>query len=220
MSYTEEFYDVIKEGCLRSAQTVVPVIMDLLHPETVVDVGCGEGWWLSVFKEHGCQVTGFDGAYVNQDRLAIAPSEFYGVDLATPWWRKSVDALPADLAISLEVAEHLPPDRADGFVGGLCHIADVVLFSAAIPGQGGNGHVNENWPAYWAAKFEARNFRVSGGLRWEFWDADIENWYCQNLLLCVHRNELARRPSLDRLFGTPSMAPISVVHPVLWTSRQ
>jgi hypothetical protein len=220
--YDDQFYDTINDGSYRSARTVVPVVQQLLHPETVLDLGCGEGVWLSVFAEHGCVIHGVDHG-INPDRLRIPAENFTAFDLSqgphlppTRW--------TYDLAVSLEVAEHLPPERADWLVHALTAASNVVLFSAAIPGQGGTGHVHEKWPAYWAQKFLNCDYAVTGALRWLFWDRapdEIENWYTQNLLLCVQSDELhTQRQELVPWFDGPHAAPLAVVHPVLWDSRR
>lgn len=211
MSFTPDVYQTIRDGCLRSARTVVPVVVDLIKPRTVIDFGCGEGWWLSVFAEHGCTVTGVDDGH---GELAIPTDRFHRVDMASA---VTIDLGRYDLAVSLEVAEHLPASRANWFIDTICAHADTVLFSAAIPAQGGTNHVNEQWPAFWVEKFEARGYRVSGGLRWQFWNAvpdGVESWYAQNLLLCM------KDPGpLDNLFEGPANAPIAVVHPRFWQAR-
>lgn len=204
--YDAAFFDAIRIGCQRSAEAVVPLILEHYQPRTVLDVGCGEGWWGKAFEEAGSHVAGLDGP---QARPVI---EHKVRDLAT-------DGLVAsewDLALCLEVAEHLPPQNADGFIGRLCAAAPVVLFSAAIPGQGGTGHLNEQWPAYWTDRFHSCGFTCSGALRWAIWADDrVENWYRQNLIVA------ARDP--DRFpawFDTP-LAPVwPVVHPVLYEARR
>jgi hypothetical protein len=91
----------------------------------------------------------------------------------------------------------------------LCELAPVVLFSAAVPGQGGHGHVNEQWPAYWVERFSSLGFHCSGALRWRFWrDERVEHWYAQNLLFAAH--DPSRFPEL---FQTPLAEPWAVVHP-------
>jgi SAM-dependent methyltransferase len=215
--FDSNVYDQIAQGCQRSARTVVPRIMKLLEPHTVLDVGCGEGWWLSVFAEHGCDVTGVDGG---GGTLRIDPSQFHYCDLA------NADHIPVgrfDLTMSLEVAEHLPPHRADWFVGELCSHSDIVFFSAAIPAQGGNGHLNEQWASYWVERFAQHGWAVSGALRWFFWDmvpGDIEVWYAQNMLLAVDTVALASRwEHLRWMFDSPMTRPFDVVHPFYWDAR-
>ncbi len=126
-------------------------------------------------------ILGTDGDHVPRDMLQIPKHSFRAEDLAKPFERTD---LQADLVISLEVAEHLPDTAADNFVHRLCAHGDVVLFSAAVPGQGGTHHVNEQWPDYWAAKFAARGYRVIDALRPALWaDGDVKWWYRQNLLM-------------------------------------
>ncbi len=209
--YDAAFYDTIRAGSIASAAVVVPIVVDLLAPRTVLDVGCGEGWWGHTFATHaGCDVLGVDGAYVPGSPLK---GRFVAMDLAH---ESFAPIARVDLAVALEVAEHLPPERADGFIADLAAVAPLVLFSAAIPGQGGTGHVNEQWPGYWVEKFRAHGMAVSGALRWRIWgDERVENWYRQNLLVAARAPE-----DHPDLFDTPLAPPWPVVHPVLYNARR
>ena len=192
----------------RSAEVVVPLLIEMLDGqvdvESVLDVGCGIGTWLAVFLQHGItDVRGLDGAHVDPDALAIPPALFTACDLAQP---PALDHRYS-LALCLEVGEHLPARLADTLVDLLTAASDVVAFSAAVPGQGGQAHLNEQWPAYWARKFQARGYRCHDGLRHRLWnEEDVEWWYRQNLLLFI-RDGVA--PAL------PAMHPPSLVHPGL-----
>lgn len=212
MSYNKQFYDTIREGCQASARLVVPTVYDLINPSTVVDVGCGEGWWGKAFEDMGASVVGMDGAYAKP-----VLEQFRPIDLA----HESLDADEAfDLAVCLEVAEHLAPERAEGFIAELCGLAPIVLFSAAIPGQTGAGHVNCQWPAYWTDLFARCDFVVSGALRFQFWDdVLIEPWYRQNLMLAADSFWLAGDGASSALrleFMGPLAVPYPVVHPEVW----
>lgn len=213
-AYDRRFYDTIREGTQRSAQRLVPILMDRLglgEGSRVVDVGCGEGWWAHTFQQHGCEAWGIDGAYVESSPLG---DRFVACDLNV-WVGMTVTF---DVAVCLEVAEHLPQRRAEGFVAELCTLAPIVVFSAAVPGQGGTGHVNEQWPWYWADHFAANGYSVSGALRFDIWDDIlIENWYRQNLLIAVRSDRAAE---FADLFESPVAEPISVVHPVLYEARR
>lgn len=202
--YGPDFFQTIRAGAQQSAQVVAPLIHSLIQPKTMIDIGCGEGWWANAFSELGCDVLGVDGPGTS----SVLNTRFIPRNLEEPL------AIPGrfDLAVSLEVAEHLAPSRAASFVADLCGLAPVVLFSAAIPGQGGTHHVNEQWPRYWAALFEAEGYLVSGALRWVIWQDDrVENWYRQNLLLCALPGH---QP--PELFSGPMAFPFPVVHPVLF----
>lgn len=210
--YDRAFYDTIRPGVKSSAAVVVPLVMGHIPTvRTVIDVGCGEGWWAQAFTEHGCEVIGIDGAYVNGSPLG---DRFIPHDLSV--------ALPAhlagrfDLAVCLEVAEHLPPSRAGSFVADLCALAPIVLFSAAIPGQGGVGHINEQPLMYWRDLFSTCGYLGSGVLRWQTWDDPrVENWYRQNMIV------FCQQPALfPTLFDTPLATPWQVVHPVLFNARR
>lgn len=211
--YDAEFFDVIRDGCQRSAAAVAPIVDEIMSEHTargrtLVDVGCGEGWWALAFEALGWRAVGIDGP----DTLSQL-ERFIPHDLREPIEQRGRPHA-YDLAVSLEVAEHLPPERAESFVADLCSFAPVVLFSAAIPGQGGTGHLNEQWPDYWVELFGRQGYAVSGALRWRIWDDDrVENWYRQNLMLCTNRPELWP----DLFDGTP---PISVVHPILYDARR
>ena len=210
--YDAAFYDTIRAGAQASAAVVVPLVLDHFHPYTVLDVGCGEGWWATAFAElGGCEVIGMD--YPNDTTARLLGGRFLPVDLAHASFSQLARV---DLAVALEVAEHLPPGRADSFVEDLCVVAPVVLFSAAIPGQGGTGHINEAWPAYWVEKFRANGYAVSGALRWHIWGDDrVENWYRQNLLFATRFPQ-----NFPGLFATPLAEPWPVVHPVLFDARR
>jgi 2-polyprenyl-3-methyl-5-hydroxy-6-metoxy-1,4-benzoquinol methylase len=138
--YRPEFFDYIERGSLRSAATVIPIIRSLARVESVLDIGCGRGAWLSEWRRQGVgDVAGADGSYVDQASLAIPVEQFIATDLSQP-----IDLRRRfDLVQCLEVAEHLPADSADTLVDSLVRHGSVILFSAAVPGQGGEHHVNE-----------------------------------------------------------------------------
>ena len=212
--YTTTFYEKQSDGSARSAEQIVPMVLDLARGiQSVVDVGCGVGTFLAAFRNHGVGfVQGVDGGYVNRDLLRIDDREFLAHDLSE---LLRLDRR-FDLAISLEVAEHLPPARARSFVGDLARLSDLVLFSAAIPGQGGTQHVNEQWQDYWAGEFMSLGYNAIDAIRGRIWHlAGIEPWYCQNTLLYANPAALERYPRLlsDRVSSLPSLR---VVHPQTW----
>lgn len=180
--YDRAFYDAIRPGTQASAAVVVPMAMERIDPRRIIDIGCGEGWWAKAFADHGCEVVGVDGAHVAEGQ--ILGERFVPHDIALPLPGRFAGRF--DLAICLEVAEHLPGSRAASFVTELCALAPAVLFSAAIPHQSGAGHVNLQWPSYWVALFADHGYDFDGSIRWEIWNrSDVEPWYAQNLHLAT-----------------------------------
>jgi SAM-dependent methyltransferase len=209
-TYDAAFYDEIDSWSRSSAAAVVPWIVDALAPSSVIDVGCGHGAWLAAFKACGVEeVLGLDGDHVDRSALEIEPSEFRAVDLREP----PVTTEHFDLVVSLEVAEHLPSADGDRFIGFLTRCAPVALFSAAIPGQGGRGHVNEQWPPYWSDRFDAHDFLPVDALRPRFWNDDrVQFFFAQNTLVYAHRDVLA---DVTKALAPETAAPsaLALVHP-------
>lgn len=163
-------------------------------PSSLVDIGCGEGYWLAEAANLGVrEIRGLDGDYVRRDHLAIPLDCFIPTDLSKPFTLEK----RFDLAMSLEVAEHLDASVAESFVSSLTKLAPAILFSAAIPGQGGTDHRNEQWPSYWSQLFSKHDFVCVDLLRPNIWqDQRIEVWYRQNVLLFVSKDHSLLTTSL------------------------
>lgn len=215
-AYGFRFHSLRQPGSARSARVVVPLVVDLLHPTSVVDVGCGVGSWLAEFKRLGVpDVLGIDGPAA-ADLSALEDGELLTHDLSTP----IILDRRFDLAVCLEVAEHLPDAAAPAFVAQLVALAPVVLFSAAVPHQGGTGHVNEQWPEYWAEHF-ARHERVPvDWLRPQLWaNPDVDFWYAQNLLLFAHPAFIATDQRLSLAASATRPEALARVHPALYLAK-
>jgi SAM-dependent methyltransferase len=217
-SYSKVFFETIKEGSMHSAQVIVPIALDLIDVKSVVDVGCGTGEFLKTFQSYGVQdILGIDGEYVDRDLLAIPQENFLSLDISIPFSLERI----YDLAVCLEVAEHLPPESACGFVESLTQLAPIILFSAAIPLQGGDHHVNEQWPEYWANLFKMRGFVPVDAIRERIWKhAQVEWWYRQNIMFFCDEQALCANPKLEKEFHTTNVNMLSVVHPELYWNRQ
>jgi len=199
-----------------SAESIMDILLSFLDLESVLDVGCGDGRWLSVCRTKGvATISGVDGPWTDLVGLQI-PSEFLTLkELSLPFnlCRRF------SLAISLEVAEHIDRKFSEVFVDNLVRHSDVVLFSAAIPYQGGFRHINEQWQSYWAALFEARGFLNYDLFRSQIWnDENIHFWYKQNIILYINKNKVdtinkvlsyIKEKSVQRL-------PLDIVHPELY----
>jgi SAM-dependent methyltransferase len=201
-------YDEWLAGSTESARITVPLVVDAVSPRSVVDVGCGLGAWLAVFREHGVDdLLGYDGPWVDRSLLLVTPGEFRAVNLEEPL----SETRRFDLALCLEVAQFLEQRHADRLVETLTSLADVVLFSAAIPGQPGIHHVNTQWPRYWSELFNARGYVASDPFRVVLWERpEVKWWFAQNIVCFGQPEALDGRPVLAR---SRCIAPLPLVHP-------
>ena len=191
-----------------SADVVMPLVLHVTGAKSIVDIGCGVGTWLAACVELGiADYLGLDGDYA-ATILQIPQSHFQTADLTKPVTISRRTGF--DLAMSLEVAEHLPAEIAPRFVRDLTNVAPQVLFSAAVPGQGGVGHINERWLSYWADLFKAQGYFPVDTLRPQLWTREeVAWWYRQNLMLFVKQDRL------PATYTPPAM--LDLVHPGLLT---
>jgi SAM-dependent methyltransferase len=213
-SYSANFFAGCTPGSLLSARAVLALLFEIYQPKSVIDVGCGQGTWLVAAEELGARVLmGIDGPWVDATSLFSKKIDFRSVDLEAPF------SVPQkfDLCISVEVAEHLSAGCAGEFVKSLCTASDVVLFSAAIPQQGGTNHINERWQSFWAGLFDEAGYGCYDLIRAKVWaDPKVESWYRQNLLLYVRRTH----PLGAKLHSYVSAhGPLDIVHPEIYTGN-
>jgi SAM-dependent methyltransferase len=211
-SYSASFFQTIAPSGVDSARVIAPRLIELVQPRSIVVVGCGTGSWLRVFKELGVEdVLGIDGSYVPANARELPAQQFLERDLTQPL---RLDRR-FDLVMSLEVAEHLPPDVAEQFVESLVNLGPVVAFSAAVPKQGGTHHVNEQWPEYWAGLFARHRYSAIDCFRADIWRNPRVAWYyAQNLLLFASDVAVAQSKRLrDARSRSGDAPPLSIVHP-------
>jgi SAM-dependent methyltransferase len=216
--YTQAFYHTYEDESRHSAEQAVPILQELIAPRTVVDVGCGIGTWLSVFRQLGVsQAVGIDGDYIEREHLMIPGDAFVAHDLTKPLRLPPHLPQEFDLAVSLEVGEHLPERSASHFVGMLTSLAPVVAFSAAVPFQGGTHHINEQWPNYWAGLFGEHGYSTVDCLRPRLWnDPKIAYYYAQNMILYVRNDHLSRFPKLAGQVVQHDDRSLARIHPAKW----
>lgn len=211
--YPKDFFEYLKEGSRKSAKEIVPFIIELVQPQSVVDVGCGTGEWLFVFKEHGIEdICGIDGEYVNQELLEIPQNKFLPFDLTKPLKLER----RFDLVVSLEVAEHLPSYCAETFVNSLTEHGSVILFSAAIPHQKGTNHINEQWLEYWNNLFNRKGYVAVDCIRNKVWQNDqVDFWFAQNMVFFVCQKHLnsSQNYKLQQQLENTHVEQLSIVHP-------
>lgn len=216
--YSGGFYDYIDAGSRASARTVARLLRGEMPIASLLDVGAGHGAWAAEWMAAGVpDVIAVDGDYVSRDRLAIPADRFRPHDLSQP-----LDlGRTFDLVQSLEVAEHLPDGAADGFVETLTRHGDIVLFSAAVPHQGGEHHVNEQPLSYWRARFAARGYKPYDWLRPLIADdRAIMPWYRFNTLIYANEAGAARLSPAIRAAGVADDAPVDVPGDLRWRARR
>ena len=176
--FNEELYN------LDAPSEIVPEIIKIINPKSVLDVGCGTGTFLHCFKKSGIKdVLGIDGPWANKELLHkhLALDEFQEIDLSNEEFNLNKKF---DLVMSLEVANHLEEKRADIFVKNLVNSGEVILFSSAAPFQGGDHQINFQWLSYWEQKFLEHDYVIKDVLRPIFWNnPKIYCWYKQNMVL-------------------------------------
>jgi SAM-dependent methyltransferase len=197
--YDRSFFDEETASSAPSARAIVELLCELIHPTSVVDVGCGTGAFLRTFRDRGvADLVGVEGPWVADAPLLVDRSSIVLADLTHP-----VElGRRFDLAVCLEVAEHLDAPFADGLVDLLVRLAPVVAFSAAPPLQTGTHHVNLRWPEYWARKFRGHGYVPVDALRARLAERPgVFQFYVQNILLYVDGTRLRPGGALAGLAG-------------------
>ncbi len=216
-NYSTSFYSNKRTDNLNSVEVIAPLLMEIFKPRSVVDVGCGTGILLATLKKLGAEtILGLDGEWVDSSQLDILDVEFASINLEQP------GALDArfDMAITLEVAEHISSEHAERFVEFVTSLSDIVVFSAAIPFQGGSNHINEQWPEYWRDIFEKHGYSVADFLRPRIWNVDgIETYYAQNIFAYARKSRICEMsPDLQDLF-LANYSNLRRIHERLWESK-
>jgi SAM-dependent methyltransferase len=218
--YDSQFFDFVNASAGKSASLFIGQLLERSlagTPASVLDVGCGRGVWLAEWRNRGLsRISGVDGDYVSRKTLLIPAERFRAVDIS-----RSFDLGERfDLVECLEVAEHIPESSAETLIDNLCRHGDLILFSAAIPGQGGEHHVNERPYGYWRSKFEARGYRTFDAIREHVRDLrDIEPWYRYNTFVFARAGGEARLSATARQKLVAQDRPVRDVAPLMWRAR-
>jgi SAM-dependent methyltransferase len=216
-AYGEVFYDYIDRGAHSSARRILPVLLDELPIRSVLDVGCGRGAWLAEWMLAGVNdVFGVDGGHVDPRRLEIPKERFRALDVGRPFDLER----RFDVVQCLEVGEHLPAADARTLVENLVRHGAIILYSAAVPGQGGESHVNERPPSFWRSLFRSSGYSpfdcvrpAVAGLR------SVEPWYRYNTILYVREDLQASLPEVITAHRIDDAEPIPNCAPRSWRLR-
>jgi len=216
--YSHDFYSYIDAGSRRSARAVASILLPEMKIASLLDVGAGHGAWAAEWLAAGVKnVVAVDGDYVQPNQLAIPKKNFRAHDLSTPLDLKK----SFDLVQSLEVAEHLPEGKAELFVDNLIRHGDVILFSAAVPHQGGEHHVNEQPPEYWRRKFAARGYAAFDFVRPKLEGrSEVMPWYRFNSY--VYANETGQKRLSKAMLASriPDSQPLEIGGDFAWMLRR
>lgn len=189
---------------LEGPRTALSILFPNHKPQSLLDVGCGNGTWLKAAFEFGIpEVFGVDGVEVSSEDLHI-DRDFIKIQDLTKHWDLNKKF---EVVICLEVAEHLDKTHADSLIASIVKHGETIYFSAACPGQPGQHHVNCQWPEYWQHLFNEHGYVCEDIARWKMWDnSRIERWYRQNLFVAKNNPENAGQEARIH----------SVVHPEIW----
>lgn len=202
----DAFYDDNIGGSAQSAEVVLGILREHMSFRRVIDFGAGTGSWLEAARRLGARdLCGVEGPWRRtSNRHSTAPFVFADLNEPTQF------AGGFDLVICLEVAEHLRPTGSASFVERLCRCSEVVLFSAALTRQFGDGHINCRPQRHWIELFAAQSYKCCDLFRPSLWyDSRVEPWYRQNTFLFVG-------PRASRLFASVIEPKLfDIYHPML-----
>jgi len=202
--YGNEFYVDMEIASIMSAKEIIPILINRYQPFSVVDVGCGTGAFAREFLHNGVSdVLGYEGEWMRKVKTLLQKDKYVYVDIS----KELRTSRTYDLCLCLEVAEHLDYSSARTLVSTLTSLSPRVVFSAAIPHQGGNHHVNEQWPEFWALLFAEKGFSLE-------WDPRLLIWNNSNIASCYRQNLLV----FEKVTTKEATIPLSLVHPEAWNS--
>ena len=214
-SYNDEFYEYNIKSSGDSATEVFPLIASITKVNSVVDFGCGRGTWLNQACDVGADVVvGLDGTW-NADKQINPSIEFLELSDHVKLRKRTFD-----LAISLEVFEHLEAEFCDELIETMVCCSGVIVFAGAFPRQGGTDHINEQFPSYWAEKFAAHGYLAYDFFRPKLWGNDkVDRCYQQNMFLYVNKeNNSELVQELDDLLLTNTKF-MDAMHPGIFLNR-
>ena len=204
-NYSSAFYSELDQSSKSSAQVLVPILIDKYHPNSVVDFGCGSGAFIREFLLNKVNdVIGIEGDWIldlefvrNEKWLQVSDLN-YELELNRR----------VDLALCLEVAEHLDERNAHKLIRSLTLASDRIVFSAAIPGQPGTDHINLQYPEYWTDIFHMNGYSLEWDPRPSIWGKkEIAPWYKQNMLVYSKQLDINRSIIYPNRMFHPTIFP-------------
>lgn len=213
----DELYLSVDFSYKMSKKIISYLINNGVKIRSSIDFGGGSGAWSKAIKDvAGADILVLDGNNIDRSKLLMS-NEFLQCDFAKDDIIEKIGKKEKfDIALCIEVAEHIDEELAEGFIKNICSTSDVILFSAAIRYQGGNHHVNEQMQSYWCAIFKKNNYRIVDCIRKRFWnDEEIDCVIRQNCFLYVSEEKYDEYVDL---LGNDDM-PLNIVHPELYINK-
>lgn len=205
--YSASYYKKHETGSYQSAIQILEYINSFINFNSVIDFGCGMGTWCKALNNLGIKdFLGIDIHQYDSTYMLIPNDKYMQFDLRKPL----VLTRGTDIAISVEVAEHIKPEYSDIFISNLCSCSEIVLFSAAISHQGGTGHINEQSCTYWEKIFNKYGYKAIDCIRPYFWNNEqIEIWYRNNCLLYIKQHTYEKIST----HIPQNTYPLDIIHP-------
>jgi len=219
--YNDNFY-LDNRTRIKSAEEFLSHLFKYYKPKSLVDVGCGRGAWLKVAQNLGVNnLLGIDGKW-NREKLILKNTKKSRVKFIYKNLNHffKVDK-KYDLAICLEVAEHLNSSSAVNLVKSIINLSNAIVFGAAYNMQGGVMHINEREHSYWGKLFLNNNFIVFDIFRPNLWKRNnISFWYRQNTFLFVKKkSKIIKILNKNNIYPLSNTDFMDCIHPELFYRR-
>ncbi len=205
--YSASYYKKHEMGSYQSAIQILGYINSFINFNSVIDLGCGMGTWCKALNNLDIKdFLGIDKHQYDPTYMLIPAEKYMQYDLCKPL----EITRRVDMAISVEVAEHINPEYSDIFINNLCSCSEIVLFSAAISHQGGTGHINEQSCTYWEKIFNKYGYKAIDCIRPYFWNNEqIEIWYRNNCVLYLEQYAYEKIIT----YIPQNTYPLDIIHP-------
>lgn len=216
LKYKNKYYQRHRDLTLSSAKKIIQLFPNTFNPKSVLDIGCGTGEWMSLFKTKypSCNLVGIDGHWIKSDDLICKDIDLFNLDLSSDLTSKVFEK-KYDLIICLETITDLSEQCGDNLIEKICKSSDICLFSSGTPVQTHTPHKNRQWQSYWRSLFEKNGFKVLDVIRPAIWnDNDVGAWYRQNCFLFVEKSWLKNNLEWEDICSHQKF-PLDIVHPEL-----
>jgi SAM-dependent methyltransferase len=185
---TEKFYQkTLRTDRQNSYRNIVDFIMNNVDSEikSISDFGCGCGWFLYYFKKN-YKILNLVGIEPNLNILNFVDETIRDKIIHHDLTNEIDLKRKFDLCMSIEVLEHIEEKYANIALKNIIdHSKNLIVFSAAYPDQGGNGHINEQPYEYWEEKFNKYSFFQDKEKTKEFRNflkkRNANKWYWKNI---------------------------------------